>query len=181
METGKVSEELLAQTMAMNSGMEYVDLSGFVPDAATLELMPSETAVKYHVIPVGVEDGRLSVAVADPLDFQAMDSLPHLVSFPLDFYCAPRSQITQFLTEFFGYRKEAGGDLSFAGSDATAPATESDAPIIKLVADLLAEAVNSRASDIHVEPLEKRLYNTFLTTAGVSIFVPRMKPRLFNF
>lgn len=157
METGKVSEELLAQTMAMNSGMEYVDLSGFVPDAATLELMPSETAVKYHVIPVGVEDGRLSVAVADPLDFQAMDSLPHLVSFPLDFYCAPRSQITQFLTEFFGYRKEAGGDLSFASADATAPVTEADAPIIKLVTDLLAEAVNSRASDIHVEPLEKRL------------------------
>jgi type IV pilus assembly protein PilB len=156
-ETGALSEEIVAQTMAMNSGMEFQDLAGFVPDAPTLELVPADVAVKYHVMPMGFADGRLVLAVADPLDFQAMDSLPHLVNFPLDFYCAPKSQITQFLVEFYGYQKEGSSDLVVSGTASEGAATEADAPIIKMVAEMLAEAVNSRASDIHVEPLEKRL------------------------
>jgi type IV pilus assembly protein PilB len=157
-ETGRLSEEIAAQTMAMNSGMEYVDLGQFVPDQGVLDLMPSEVANKYHVLPVGFESGRLAVAVADPLDFQAMDSLPHLVAYPMDFYCAPKSQITNFLVEFCGYQKDGSGGLSVGGDGASGgESTEADAPIIRLVAELLSEAVNSRASDIHVEPLEKRL------------------------
>jgi type IV pilus assembly protein PilB len=155
-ESGKLSEEIAAQTMAMNSGMEFQDLSGFVPDAATLELVPPEVAVKYHVMPMGFAADRLVLAVADPLDFQAMDSLPHLINFPLDFYCAPKSQITQFLVEFYGYQKDAGGEL-VVGTASEGAVTEADAPIIKMVTEMLTEAVNSRASDIHVEPLEKRL------------------------
>lgn len=158
LETGHVSEEIAAQTMAMNSGMEYVDLAGFVPDAAILELLPAEVASKYHVIPVGFDGSRLALAVADPLDFQAMDSLPHLISFALDFYCAPKSQITQFLVEFYGYQKDGTGELVIGGGGPSeGAATEADAPIIKMVTEMLNEAVNSRASDIHVEPLEKRL------------------------
>lgn len=159
LKTGNLSEETVAQTMAINSGMEFFDLaaSGFVPGAEILELVPSEVAVKYHVIPLVFQDGRLALAVADPLDFQAMDSLPHLISFPLDFYCSPKSQITQFLVEFYGYKPEGEGELVVGGGSQDGGATEADAPIIKMVAELLAEAVNTRASDIHIEPLEKRL------------------------
>ena len=136
-ETNRLTEELAAQTMAMNSGMEFVDLAGFVPDAAVLELVPAEVACKYHVLPVGFEGGRLALAVADPLDFQAMDALPHLVSFPLDFYCAPKTQITQFLIEFYGYQKEGAGDLIIGGTASEGMATEADAPIIRMVAEML--------------------------------------------
>ncbi len=156
-ETNRVSEELVAQTMAMNSGMEFVDLAGFVPDPATLEMLSAEVANKYHVLPVSFDGSRLALAVADPLDFQAMDSLPHLVTYALDFYCAPKSQITQFLIEFYGYEKDQSNELIVGTSASEGAATESDAPIIKLVAEMLQEAVNSRASDIHVEPLEKKL------------------------
>ncbi len=157
LETGRVSEDLVAQTMAMNSGMEFVDLSSFVPDPATLELLPPEVANKYHVLPVGFDGGRLTLAVADPLDFQAMDSLPHLVDYALDFYCAPKSQITQFLVEFYGYQKDGHGELVVGNTASEGVATEADAPIIRMVSEMLSEAVNNRASDIHVEPLEKRL------------------------
>ena len=156
-ETSRVSEEVVAQTMAVNSGMEFADLSGFVPDPGTLELVDAEVANKYHVLPVSFDGSRLALAVADPLDFQTMDSLPHLVPYALDFYCAPKSQITQFLVEFYGYQKDAGGGLEIGSNASEGSATEADAPIIKLVTELLQEAVNSRASDIHVEPLEKRL------------------------
>lgn len=156
-ETSRVSEEVVAQTMAVNSGMEFADLSGFVPDPGTLELVEAEVANKYHVLPVSFDGSRLALAVADPLDFQTMDSLPHLVPYALDFYCAPKSQIIQFLVEFYGYQKDAGSGLEIGPNASEGSATEADAPIIKLVTELLQEAVNSRASDIHVEPLEKRL------------------------
>ncbi len=114
-------------------------------------------ANKYHVLPVGFDGGRLTLAVADPLDFQAMDSLPHLVDYALDFYCAPKSQITLFLVEFYGYQKDSHGELVIGGTASEGATTEADAPIIKMVSEMLSEAVNNRASDIHVEPLEKRL------------------------
>lgn len=154
--SNKVTEEVIAQTMAVNAGMEFVDLNGFMPEPGIMELVPVEVAAKYGVIPVGMDNGRLVLAVADPLDFQAMDSLPHILStYPLDFVCAQKSQIDQFLTDVYGYKPE--------GSDETAiisgveEASDNDAPIIRLVTEMLSEAVTSRASDIHVEPLDKRL------------------------
>ncbi|MDB6132175.1 MAG: type ii/iv secretion system protein [Verrucomicrobiales bacterium] len=153
----RVSEDVVAQTLAVNAGMEFVDLSGFVPDPAILDLVPAEVAAKYTVIPVGFDHGRLILAVADPMDFQAMDSLPHVLStYPLDFYCAQKSQIEQFITDVYGVEK-AKEENRVGGSSERSEASEDDAPIVRLVMDMLAEAVSNRASDIHVEPMEKRL------------------------
>ncbi len=154
LDAGKVSEETVAQTMATSSGMEYVDLAGFVPEATLLETVPPEVAQRYTIIPVAMEHGRLVLAIADPLDFQAMDSLPHLLPFTLEFYCAPRGQIIQFLTEFYGLKQNAGLEVGGTGAGEEG---DQDAPIIKLVAEMLNESVTNRASDIHIEPLEKRL------------------------
>ena len=155
LDAGKVSEEVVAQTMATNSGMEYVDLNGFVPEAVLLESVPSEIAIKYNIIPVAMEHGRLVLAIADPLDFQAMDSLPHILPYTLEYYCAPRGQIVNFLTEFYGLRTSSA--LEVGGAGGATEEGDSDAPIIKLVAEMLNESVVNRASDIHIEPLEKRL------------------------
>jgi type IV pilus assembly protein PilB len=153
----RVAEEVVAQTIAVNSGMEFVDLNGFVPDPAVLEMVPAEVAAKYTVMPVGFDQGRLILAVADPMDFQAMDSLPHILStYPLEYYCAQKSQIEQFITDVYGIEKEKPADR-VGGSDERNEASDDDAPIIRLVMDMLAEAVTSRASDIHVEPMDKRL------------------------
>lgn len=154
LDQGKVQEEQVAQVMAVNAGMEFVDLKTFVPDANLLGLVDADTAIKYQVIPVGYDNGRLVLAVADPLDFQAMDALPHILGGQqLDFICAQRSQIMQFLTEFYGYKPDGDAvDPADLGADG-----DGDAPIIRLVIEILNEAVTIRASDIHIEPMEKRL------------------------
>lgn len=153
----RVNEDVVAQTLAVNAGMEFADLSGFVPDPSVLEMVPAEVAAKYCVIPVGFEHGRLVLAVSDPLDFQAMDSLPHVLStYPLEFLCAQKSQIEQFITDVYGIEKEKG-ETSVGSSSDRSEASEDDAPIIRLVMEMLTEAVSNRASDIHVEPMEKRL------------------------
>ena len=110
--------------------------------------VPAEVAAKYCVMPVGFDHGRLILAVADPMDFQAMDSLPHVLStYPLEFYCAQRSQIEQFITDVYGIAKEQEADRVVGGGDSErSEASEDDAPIVRLVMDMLAEAVTSRAS-----------------------------------
>ena len=106
-ENRRVSEDIVAQTMAVDAGMEFVDLNGFMPDPFVLEQVTPEVAAKYNVIPVGLDNGRLILAIADPMDFEVMDSLPHILStHPLDFYCAQKSQIEQFITDVYGVAKE---------------------------------------------------------------------------
>jgi len=165
LDDGMVKEQDLAQTMAVNAGMEFVDLSEVVPTPELLDSMPGEVAAKYQAVPVGLDYGQIVVAVADPLNFDAMDSLPHLLNgASLQFVCATTSQIEQFLTEFYGIKKEAASmdlEVVMAGEDnEAAPGqakADADAPIIKLVTKILVEAHQSRASDIHIEPMEKAL------------------------
>jgi type IV pilus assembly protein PilB len=161
---GMVKEQDLAQTMAVNAGMEFVDLADVVPTPELLDAVPRDVAARYKVAPIGLDYGQLVLAVADPLNFDAMDSLPHLLNgLSLSFVCATSGQIEQFLTEFYGIQKSAAdtdmevitGDDE-GGSPAQSKA-EADAPIIKLVTKIMVEAYQSRSSDIHIEPMEKSL------------------------
>ena len=165
LDDGMIREEALSQTMAVNAGMEFVDLSELVPTPELLDAMPGEVASKYKAVPVGLDYGQIVVAVADPLNFDAMDSLPHLLNgASLSFVCATTSQIEQFLTEFYGIKQESANmdlEVVMAGDDSEAPPgqakADADAPIIKLVTKILVEAHQSRSSDIHIEPMEKSL------------------------
>ncbi len=165
LDDGMIREEALSQTMAVNAGMEFVDLSELVPTPELLDAMPGEVASKYKAVPVGLDYGQIVVAVADPLNFDAMDSLPHLLNgASLSFVCATTSQIEQFLTEFYGIKQESANmdlEVVMAGEDNEGPPgqakADADAPIIKLVTKILVEAHQSRSSDIHIEPMEKSL------------------------
>jgi type IV pilus assembly protein PilB len=161
---GMIKEPDLARTMAVNANMEFVDLSEVVPTPEILDAVPRDIAAKYMVAPVGLDYGQLVLAVADPLNFEAMDSLPHLLNgLSLHFVCATRSQIEQFLVEFYGVQKSAADtDMEVItgdddGGGAPPSKAETDAPIIKLVTKIMVEAYQSRSSDIHIEPMEKSL------------------------
>jgi type IV pilus assembly protein PilB len=152
---GTVTEEQITQTLAVNSGMEYVDLSNFVPEPYVLEAINADVVAQYHVFPVGVEPGRVILAIGDPTDFATMDAIPHVVrEFSVDFVCSPKSQIMGFLKEFYNVEVGGMGEVTVGGADAVG---SDDAPIIRLVSELLNEAFVIKASDIHVEPMEKCL------------------------
>lgn len=159
LEMGKISEEQVAQTMAISAGMEYVDLSSFIPESYVVESVSPEIAGQYHVVPVAMEPGRLTLAVIDPMDFQTMDTLPHLLrEYQVEFVCAPKSQVMGMLKDLYNISSggSGSGEVVIGGGEDSA-STDADAPIIKLVSELLQEAFALRASDIHVEPLEKKL------------------------
>jgi type IV pilus assembly protein PilB len=159
LELGRITEEQVAQTMSISAGMDYVDLSNFTPEPHVLEAITPEIAGQYHVLPVESEPGRVLLAVADPMDFQTMDTLPHLLrGTQVDFVCATKSQIDSLLKDLYGISTDPMGDpanISIGGG--TDNDNDGDAPVIKMVAEMLQESFSLRASDIHIEPLDKSL------------------------
>ncbi|MFT4640069.1 MAG: type IV pilus assembly protein PilB [Verrucomicrobiales bacterium] len=155
-----VSSEAIAQLLAEQNGMVFVDLDAVHVDPAIVAAVPDTVAIKYHCIPLYFQDDRLCVAIADPSDFDSLDSIPHLLkNIEVEFQCASEEQIQRCLEEFYGAptkaENEIKGSMTVQGSEGADG--DEDAPIIKLVSNILSEAFTTRTSDIHIEPLEKSL------------------------
>ncbi|MFT3991444.1 MAG: ATPase, T2SS/T4P/T4SS family [Luteolibacter sp.] len=148
-----LSEEDVARTLATNAGISFIRLGDVAIDPAVAQTVTEEVVRRYNVLPV-VDDGfTLSLAVADPLNFEMLDSLPHLTGRDLSYYCATQADIQEHIRKFYGMDTSAAEEIgiSFAGSEG---GSGDDAPIIRLVYQTLTEAFRLRASDIHIEPLE---------------------------
>ena len=172
---GALSSRRVAELLANEFGMAMApDLTGLRIAGDTLELVPRAVAAKHRLLPLGREGNRLKVAISDPLDTDGIDALGYLVKMPLETVVATPEEIASAIDRFYGKDAASIDDLlnDLSSKDAAdeteavtaetggAPdpaTTEADAPIIKLVHQMILEAIQRRASDIHVEPLEKRL------------------------
>ena len=155
--TGVVTDEQVAQNVAVNSGMEYVDLTGYTPSPELKDLVPLETALRYKIAPLGSDKGRLQIAVGDPYDFETLDALPHVLQPDIEFFCSTPAAIKTLMSNIYGNEAVLGSakvkSASTGFGEGGAPVD--DAPIIRLVNNTMTEAFKSRTSDIHIEPLEK--------------------------
>jgi type IV pilus assembly protein PilB len=152
--TGAIGDEQIAQTVAMNSGMEFIDLHSYIPSPELKDSISEEIVRRYKVVPLGYSQGRLQIAVADPYDFETLDALPHaLGQSDIEFFCGTPALIREVLTTLYGNAAELAG-ARIGGLHGEA-AKANDAPIIKLVTNMLMEGFKNRASDIHIEPLDK--------------------------
>ncbi len=152
---GLVSQEDIARTLAAQSGMEYADLTHITVPPNVTGILTATDARRYHAVPIAVREDGITIAISDPMDFEAFDSLSFLLKREVEFVCATPEQLNQALDQYYG---PAHGAAGADGSDPYALADddgEGDAPIIKMVTTLLLDAYKSRASDIHLEPLEK--------------------------
>lgn len=154
---GIVSAEDVARTLASQNGMDFIDLSLVTPVPELVDLLTPETARRYRTVPVSEHEGSVVMAIADPMDFEAFDSIGFLLKRPVEFVCAIPAQIEEKLNRLYPLGLE---ELTKGGSEIEVEEDaggDDDAPIIRMVSNLLVEAQNNRASDIHIEPLEKRL------------------------
>jgi type II secretion system protein E len=153
---GVVSAEDITRTLASQNGMDYIDLAQVTPSPELVGLLTPEIARRYKTVPVSEHDGSVVLAVADPMDFEAFDSIGFLLKRPVEFVCAVPSQITEKLERLYPLGFDELGQ-TVGNVEVEEETAEDNAPIIRLVSNLLAEAQNNRASDIHIEPMEKRL------------------------
>lgn len=168
-EKGYTTWKAISSALAEEFDMETADLSQVRPTEEALQLVGQDAALRYNVLPLQLEGSFLLVVIGDPLAMEAMDELSRLVGKTLNFKVAPPDEIKEAvlaaydsagtqgdgsLSEIFG-DNPSGSDVKIPGNDDKNARSE-DAPIIQYVNKLITEAIRRRASDIHMEPLEKR-------------------------
>lgn len=173
-ESGMITGAEITQAIAEHYGMEMVSLRDLDINQEVIDAMPSDIARRYGVIPVYKRGNELTVAISDPQDMDTLDSLRYTLPFDVVPVVASEKEIKSAINLFYTGGRSGGAanalqeltEATIAGiaTDETAElfgdaeeATEQDAPIIKLVSLIIIEAFRSRASDIHVEPMEKQL------------------------
>ncbi len=166
---GLIEEGEVLATIAQAFGMEYVTLEGTEIPTDVREMIPVDVARRYRVVPLYKTDDGLTVAMGDPLDFDSLDTLTHMLGCHVQGAVVQSHEIKDALDRYYpadsdveamlGTIAEGSVDVAITGTEDMVQdeaATESDAPIIKLVHLIILEAYRNRASDIHLEPLEKR-------------------------
>jgi general secretion pathway protein E/type IV pilus assembly protein PilB len=158
----------VTQAKAAQFGAEVVHLANLKLEDEVIAIVPRDIAKKYRVIPVFKTEGKVAVAIADPSDLNTIDSLTHLLNAEIELRVASEPDIEAALTKYYGGEKKAMDagifkdviqELTESNVEVKADdggEVEADAPLIKLVNQIIVDAFKLRASDIHLEPLEKR-------------------------
>ncbi|MBI3996889.1 MAG: type II/IV secretion system protein [Candidatus Omnitrophica bacterium] len=162
----RLTEEQVAQLKAEAAGVAVVDVANYQLDAAVLSLVPESLARKHRVLPLYRIDNSVTVAMADPWDAVAIDALRSSTKLPMIRpVVAPAAAIRKAIERYYGRqvvddasRRTKPDAIEVNGAAAAAvagkPPTEAanEVSIIKLVDALLSDALDVRASDIHLEP-----------------------------
>jgi len=165
---GVVSDADISRILAAQAHMDWIDISSMVIPPQVINQIRGDDARRFKVIPVAFGETGLVVAVGNPLDIDTMDSLSFLLQRELELVCTSPRKIREALIKYYGTADEAadvlqkkiGEDidlgLEFGDGVEAAAVDEADAPIVRLVSMLLIEAHRAGASDIHLEPLDKK-------------------------
>jgi general secretion pathway protein E/type IV pilus assembly protein PilB len=160
----------VTQAKAAQFGAEVVHLAGMKIEDEVISLVPRDVAKKYRVIPLFKTEDKVTVAIADPSDLNTLDSLHHLLHSDIELRVASEPDIEAALGKYYGGEKKMIGDneafkdviqelteenVQVGGLD-DGGEVEADAPLIRLVNQIIVDAFKMRASDIHLEPLAKR-------------------------
>jgi type IV pilus assembly protein PilB len=165
---GIISDADVSRTLAAQAHMDWIDISSMVIPPQIIKQIRAEEARRFKVIPVALSETGLIVAVGDPLDIDTIDSLSFLLQRELELVCTSPQKIREALIKYYGTADEAADvlqekigvdiDLGLEIGDGTEAigGNETDAPIIRMVSMLLIEAHRLGASDIHLEPMDKK-------------------------
>ncbi|HSW90750.1 MAG TPA: ATPase, T2SS/T4P/T4SS family [Candidatus Saccharimonadales bacterium] len=159
---GTIDNELLTHGIAQVSGVPYVNLTNTIVDQSILSLLPSDIAERFMAVPLAEVQNRLAVAMIDANNVQAVDYLANRIQRPLKVFMASEAGVRHVLDQ---YKTDLSSvDVAARASQEDAKTESSDiktivqdSPISRALSTILEYAVKARASDIHIEPLEKAL------------------------
>jgi len=167
---GFLGPEILAEFLGRQAGTTSVNLNSVSIDPGVLSLVPLEIARKCLGMPVSRNNGTLTVALADPFDVTAVDTLQQVTGLGIEVVTAQERDILNCLELYYSSGDTIGESiekiLDQKDQEAVVSLDEAlgrmankdeDAPVIRVVRQIITRAVNNRASDIHFEPEERMM------------------------
>lgn len=165
-ESGVITEELLANGLARQLRIPFVNLKTFPFRADVVKLLPESAARRFRAVVLEDKGDTLMVALADPLDLAAYDELTRILKRNIGIAAVPESQVPLALDRLYRRTEEISGlaralekDIGDAVDfgELTASAGLEGAPVVRLLQSMFEDAVQVGASDVHIEPQESGL------------------------
>ncbi|MCX7018697.1 MAG: ATPase, T2SS/T4P/T4SS family [bacterium] len=164
---GMVSDEDIQKALAQQMQMPYVKISDMQIRKEIIERIPAKLVNHYHLVPIDQHNGTIRVAVSDPLDIHKLDDLRLMLKLEVEPVVATSKEIDEAIKKYYGIgadtmeelMEDKGSGVSIDVETEVADIDEmaEDASIVRFVNQIIAEAMNDRGTDIHVEPLEHEL------------------------
>lgn len=157
---GYITEQQLIEVLEFQLGIPHVSLFKYQIDPAITQIIPESMAKRYQVLPFMKEGSKLMVAMADPLDYFAIEDLRMSTGFRIEPAISSRDELTRAIARHYGMRDSMSQmmvELPTQEEIEETEITDEDSPIVRLVNQMIQQAVSLRASDIHVDPGENNL------------------------
>jgi type IV pilus assembly protein PilB len=169
---GYATPEEVTRALAKFNKVEYVDLTETRIADEVIQLVPESVARENAIIPISEDSGTIRVLISNPFDIETVEKLRFILNRKVDTALAPKEHILEAINRYYGQVEGESADsmlqeftdtqIDFTetqedGADIEEGVDESAAPVVRLVHLMIAEAVQLRASDIHVEPFEDRV------------------------
>ncbi len=170
-EQGLLTEEQALRALGDELGMRFVELNDFPIDRELLARFPTTAIFRHSLLPLRRNNGRVEIATADPFDLEALDELSSLSGFRLEPVLTRRDDLLRLIKEHLGVGGDTINELvaqrgddvdadylaEVARADSELAQMAQAASVIRLVNELLLEALAQQASDVHIEPSDKGL------------------------
>lgn len=172
-DSGIVNDEAIARTLGQQLGLPFVDLTLDKVSSRHAKLLSEPQARRFRALPLDEKNGLLRLAMADPTDLRAHDEVQRLLQREVEPVVVSAARLRAVLDRLYARNTELSGltrelELEFsapgaaeAAATAAAALSSDDAPVAKLLTTLFDDALRARASDIHIEPLERKLQVRF--------------------
>jgi general secretion pathway protein E len=192
---GVLTREQVLGALGDHFHMPVVDLAAVEVEPKVLEALPSKLVYKQSCVPIRRTDDTITIATSDPFSLDALDELRLVTGCAIDLVLADEDDLRKFIRTHYGVGSDTLDQMS-ADADANAPdiaegaaigeiEQAQEASVIKLVNDLLIEAVTERATDVHIEPYEHELLVRYridgvLQRANVPPTIHRFGPAIIS-
>ena len=159
LQRGIITEQQLIETLEVQLGIPHVSLFRYPFDPMLFNVVPKEFAKRKLLVPLKTEGDRLFIAMNDPTDFITIDDLRLTTGFQIEPTIASKEDIIKTIAKYYDEESydELLGELPQMAEEQQNDLNDLDAPIVRLVNQILSNAVSQKASDVHFDPQENRI------------------------
>lgn len=159
LQRGLITEQQLIETLEVQLGIPHVSLFRYPFDKNLFNMVPKEMAKRNQLVPLKIEGDKLFVAMTNPMDYITIDDLRLTTGFQIQPAIASKEDVTKTISKYYDEESfdEFIGDLPDKIKEQQEDMGDLDAPIVRLVSQILSTAVSLKASDVHMDPQENRV------------------------
>ena len=156
----EITEQQLIEVLELQLGIPHIHLNQYAIEPDLIQLVPKELAKRANLMPVRKDRNKLLVAMADPMDYFAIEELRMTTGYQIETSIAAKDDIYRTITKYYDLQEsmdDALDDIIPTDLDTENQITDEDSPIVRLVNQIIANGVAQRASDVHFDPQESEL------------------------